>query len=259
VEEDIAPFFPKADVTIHDTRPEGVRKALLIVGSPKVKKRSTSSVLGEYLIEIMKENGWDTEVLTLKGSLSSENGQAELCAAVDRSDLLILAFPLHIDALPYLVTKAFEVIVRHRKASRIKKPQKLFTIINNGFPEFYQNALALAICRCFADQCGIYWSGSLAMGSGEALGGGRKLTHPKRSGPPVKHIIKALDKAGADLVQGRVVSPVTQSLISKTPIPIVSFGIWRWMFMKLGGKLWRQQALENGINKEEMYVKPYAD
>lgn len=259
VEDDIVTFFPKADMTSFDNKQEGARNALLIVGSPKIKHRSTSSILGEYLIEIMKSGGWKTEVLTLKGSLNREKGQVELCSAVDRSDLIILAFPLYIDALPYLVTKAFEVIARHKNTLRVKKPQSIFTIINNGFPEFHQNALALAICRFFADQCGISWAGALAMGAGEAIGGEQELTKTKRSGPPVKHIIEALDKAGADLAKGSAVSLNVQSLISKTPIPIVPFGIWRWIFTKLGGQGWKQQAIENGVKKEEMYAKPYAD
>ncbi|MDL1982422.1 MAG: NAD(P)H-dependent oxidoreductase [Deltaproteobacteria bacterium] len=259
VEDDIVTFFPKADMTPFDNKQKGARNALLIVGSPKMKHRSTSGILGEYLTEILKTSGWKTEVLKLKGSLRREKGQVELCSAVDRSDLIILAFPLYIDALPYLVTKAFEVIARHNKTLRVKKPQSVYTIINNGFPEFHQNALALAICRFFADQCGISWAGALAMGAGEAIGGGQELTKTKRSGPPVKHVIEALDKAGADLDKGSAVSLNVQSLISKTPIPIVPFGIWRWIFTKLGGKGWKRQALENGVKKEEMYAKPYAD
>ncbi len=259
VEKNIAKFFPKADMTSFDNKQEGSQNALLIVGSPKIKHQSTSSILGQYLIEIMKSNSWKTEVLTLKGNLTREKGQVELCSAVDRSDLIILAFPLYIDSLPYLVTKAFETIARHKKTLQLKKPQHIFTLINNGFPEFRQNVLALAMCRCFADQCGISWAGALAFGAGEALGRGEDFTKPKRSGPPVKHIIKALDMAGADLAKGGAVSINAQSLISKTPIPLVPFGIWRWIYNKLGCKIWKQQALENGVREDKMYAKPYAD
>ena len=97
------------------------------------------------------------------------------------------------------------------------------------------------------------------MGAGEALGGGQELTQPKRSGPPVKHVLKALDEAGEELSKGNVVSFNTQSLISKTPIPIVPFGMWRWIFTNLGRQWWKQQAIENRVNKEEMYAKPYED
>jgi hypothetical protein len=52
--------------------------------------------------------------LTLKASLLQETGQAELCSSVDLADLLVLVFPLYIDALLFLVTKALEVIAAHR-------------------------------------------------------------------------------------------------------------------------------------------------
>lgn len=258
--ENIISFFPKTDMkSFYDNR-ENARNALLIVGSPKIKERSTSDIFGEYLLEIMKSAGWKTEILTLKGGLKGEKRQAELCSAVDRSDLIILAFPLYINTLPYLVTKALEVIASHKKIVQIKRPQHIFTFMNNGFPEFYQNALALAICRNFADQCGISWVGSLAMGAGEAIGQGQELTQPKRSGPPVKHVIKALDKTGEALVKGIPIPSNIQNLISKPPIPLMTFGIWRWLFLNLFSRQsWKKKAVENGVSEEKMYAKPYAD
>jgi len=232
--------------------------ALLIVGSPKIKERSTSSIMGEYLTEVLATRGWKSEKLTLNASLNRENGQAKLCSAVDRADLIILAFPLYIDALPYLVTKSLEVIARHLRTSKNRSPQRLLTIVNNGFPEAHQNALALAICRSFAEQCGIGWAGGLAMGAGEVLGGGQLLTEPKRSGPPVRHVIEAMIKAGEDLARGSGLSSDAQRLISKVPIPVVSSGVWRWMFQRFAALFWKRMARENGIETKDMYVKLYA-
>ena len=97
------------------------------------------------------------------------------------------------------------------------------------------------------------------MAAGEALGAEQDLTQVKRSGPPVKHVIQALDMAGADLAKGGIVPSDAQSLISKTPIPVMPFGTWRWMFTKIGGKWWIKQSAENGVRKEDMYATPYAD
>ena len=257
---DILSFFPEvAGDTSFDAKQKIPGNALLIVGSPKIKHRSTSDVLGAYLLEKMKSAGWKTESLTLKRSLVREKGQIELCSAVDRADLIIFAFPLYIDSLPFLVTKALEVIANHKNKSQVKKPQRVFTIINNGFPEPHHNSLALAICRRFADRCGFNWAGALAMGAGEALCSGQELNDTKRTGPPVKHVSKALDIAGEQLSKGKAVGPSVQNLISESPIPMVPFGIWRWMFTNLGGRWWKQQALENNVLKEELYAKPYAD
>ncbi|MGB5619245.1 MAG: hypothetical protein WBM78_20575, partial [Desulfobacterales bacterium] len=32
----------------------------------------------------------------------------------------------------------------------------------------------------------------------------------------------------------------------------LTFGMWSWMFTKLGGKWWIQQAIDNGVTKEEI-------
>ena len=257
--DNMASFFPKVDMRSLDNINKGTRNSLLLIGSPKIKHRSTSAILGEHVLEILKTAGCTTDILHLKASLNREKGQTELCLAVDRADLVILAFPLYIDALPHLVTRAFEVIATHNKTLTDKKNQQIFTIINNGFPEYDQNALALAICHCFAEQSGFSWAGSLAMGAGEALGGEQELTQSKRQGPPVKHVIKALDMAGTALAKGVTVPFETQRLISKSPIPLVSFGIWRWMFKKFGKNFWIQKANEKGVSKDRLYAKPYED
>lgn len=258
--KNIISYFPKADMKSFDNEQEDTRNALLIVGSPKTKQRPTSDICGEYLLNIMKSSGWKIDKLTLNRGLNREKKQEELCSAVDRSDLIILAFPLYVNTLPYLVTKALELIANHKTKIQIKRPQRIFTFINNGFPEFYQNALALAICRNFAELSGISWTGALAMGAGEAIGQGQELTQPKRSGPPVKHVIIALDKAGEALVKGIPIPSKIQKLISKPPIPLMTFGVWRWLFLNLfSSRSWEQKALENGVKKEELFAKPYAD
>ena len=119
----------------------GARRALLIVGSPKVKRPSTSSVLGEHLLECLKQHGWQAESLTLRAGLRKqpEQEEARLLAAVDAADLLVLAFPLYVDSLPFLVTKALDLISRHRLENRNRRAQSLVAIANNGFIDAHQN------------------------------------------------------------------------------------------------------------------------
>jgi hypothetical protein len=231
---------------------------LLIVGSPKTKSPSTSGVLGGYLLERLKANGWETESLTLRASLRLGPGHEELLSSTDRADLLLLAFPLYVDSLPFLVTKALEVIASHRQAVPNKRLQRLVAIVNNGFPEAAQNALALAICRRFAAQSGITWAGGLAMGAGEALSSGQSLTAPIRSGLPVGHVIDALDMAGAALAEGQPLPGEAARLIAKGPIPLLHSSVWRWLFVKMGNRYWRQRAAGFGVNKEDLLAQPFA-
>ena len=94
----------------------GLRRALLIIGSPKTNSPSTSSILGSYLLERLSDFGWETESLTLRANLNREEGEAALLGSVDRAGLILLVFPLYADALPFLVTKALTVIADHRRA-----------------------------------------------------------------------------------------------------------------------------------------------
>jgi multimeric flavodoxin WrbA len=236
---------------------DGAQRALLIVGSPKTKPSSTSSVLGGYLLERLKERGWETESLTLRASLNRPEGEGELLSSVERAGLIFLVFPLYADALPYLVTKALAVIATRRRARPEQFPQRLVAIVNSGFPETHQNSVALAICREFAAQSGFAWAGSLALGGGGAIGH-QPLTGAKRSGLPVKHVVAALDLTAAALAEGLPVPAEAVRMIAKNPIPLMPFALWRWIYIRFGGKGFEREAARNGVSREKLLDQTYA-
>jgi multimeric flavodoxin WrbA len=233
------------------------RRALLIVGSPKTKPSSTSSVLGGYLLERLKERGWETESLTLRARLNREEGERELLSSVERAGLILLVFPLYVDALPYLVTKALAVIAANRRTDPKPFPQRLVGIVNSGFPETHQNSVALAICREFAAQSGFSWAGSLALGGGGMIGG-QPLSGANHSGPPVKHVIAALEMTAAALAEGLPVPAEAVRMIAKSPIPLMPFALWRRMYLWIAGKGFEQEAAKNGVSKDRLLARPYA-
>ena len=256
--EAIKPLMPAPDTLAGRAEPDGAHRACLIVGSPKTLSKSTSSVLGNYVLERLKERGWETESLTLSASLCVARGQRALLAAVDRADLLLFAFPLYIDALPFLMTKALEVISEHRQATEHPRPQHLFAIANNGFAESYQNHLALAICQRFAAKSGMTWVGGLAMGAGEAISSGEQLQPMSAAGVPCLHVISALDLTAAALAQGQAVPAEAVQGIAKNPIPHAPFWLWRWIFMKSGNRMWERRAAEHGVSTQQMLAHPYS-
>ena len=255
--ESAASLMPPPVVSGVAADPNSLRRALLIVGSPKTNSPSTSSVLGNYLLERLGDRGWETESLTLRASLSREEGEAAMLASIDRAGLILLIFPLYADALPFLVTKALAVIAAHRRAAANPPPQRLVAIVNSGFPETHQNSVALAICQEFAAQSGIAWFGGLALGGGGVIGG-QPLTLRKRSGLPVKHVIGALDLTAAALSEGRPVPAQAVRLMAKNPVPFMPFALWRWIYIRFGGKGFEQEAARNGISRDRLLDQPYA-
>jgi hypothetical protein len=228
------------------------------VGSPKTKSPSTSGVLGGYLLDRLRKHGWETQSLTLRASLRHSKGQQELLLSAERADLLLLVFPLYVDSLPYLVTKALELIGSQRQSLEARKPQQLVAMVNNGFPEAHQNALALAICHAFAVQSGITWAGGLAMAAGEALSGGESLTARRPSCLPVTHVTAALNIAAAALNKGLPVPKEAERSMARNPIPLLPFVAWRWLFIKMGRGYWRRRAAKFGVTKRDMLAQPFA-
>ncbi|MGD0669168.1 MAG: NAD(P)H-dependent oxidoreductase [Bryobacteraceae bacterium] len=249
-----ASLMPAPVVPGTAAEPAGARRALLIVGSSKTAEPSTSGALGGYLLDRLKERGWETESLTLRASLHRAEGESELLSAVERAGLVLLVFPLYADTLPYLVTRALRVMATHRRAGREPFPQRLVGIVNSGFPETHQNSVALAVCREFAAQSGFAWAGGLAFGGGGMIGG-QPLTAAKRSGPPVQHVIAALEMTAAALAEGLPVPAEAVSAIAKTRIP---FPVLRWVYMRMGGKSFEKLAAKNGIGKDQLLAQPYA-
>ncbi len=219
---------------------------------------SSSGVLGEELLGRLAVAGWQTESLTLKPGTFREAGEAKLLAAVDRADLILLAFPLYIDALAYLVTKALEVIAEHRRAAGDgARPQGLFALANNGFPEAHQNNLALSILRRFAARSGMAWLGGMALGAGEGMIGGHPLEAKSADGIPLFRVSQALDAAGAALARGEALPAEAVQGMARVPIPYMPRLIWHRMFLRGAASHWQKRAVSNGISKADMLAAPH--
>ena len=249
---------PEEGEMINHPELKGGQRACLIIGSPKTLSKSTSGVLGNYILDKMKEYGWETESVTLKPSLSTSQGETELLQAVDRADLLVFAFPLYIDALPALMTRALEVIANHRRVNAQPRPLRLFAIVNNGFPEAYQNKLALSICRNFAKSTGMTWVGGLAMGAGESVIGGEPLKQRSDLGFPLYKVQLALKTAADALAQGRPVPIEAIRNLAKGPIPFTPFIVWRFLYLRGSIGFWEKRARGHNVSKKSMLARPVA-
>ncbi|XOF34021.1 MAG: flavodoxin family protein [Candidatus Electrothrix sp. YB6] len=239
------------------------RRALLITGSPKSNSSSTSSILGEFLLKELNRRGIIVDSLTLKKDLLHNEGQRNLNAAVEKADMILIAFPLYFDTLPFLVTKALEVIASHRENITGEKDKFFLALLNNGLTESYQNAVALAICRNFAVECNMVWAGGLAIGIGEGLINGRSLTGFRGFGgfkrPPLFYVTRSLKLTAAALAAGQPVPEKAMHLMARQPVPFISSDRWRSFVIKKVKKILKKEAEKNGLNIQEMFKKPYAE
>jgi NAD(P)H-dependent FMN reductase len=229
------------DIAIADESP--VRRAVMLVGSPRTGK-STSSSLGGYLFEQLQARGIETQTLQIYTSFNSQTRMDALYEAVDNADLVVLAFPVYVDTLPAPVTATLEKIAARRQGNSSKI--HFAAISNCGFPEAHHNQTALAVCSEFARQNGFAWQGSLALGGGEGLVHGIPLNELDGRAMPLK---QALNLAAQALSNRQPIPPNAQNLFGKPVIP-------NWLYKLFGNYGWRQQAKQYGMQKE-LRRQPY--
>ncbi len=218
--------------------------ATLLVGSPK-GPNSTSNSLGTYLLEKLEQKGVISEKVYINQCLISEEKQGDMLRLVDKSELIILAFPLYVDSLHSQVIKTLELIEENEKGKLNLDKKKFVAITNSGFPEAKHNEIALTVCCLFARQVGFTWAGGLAMGGGGMISG-RPLSE---LGGMVRNQKKALEIAADSLAKGEAIPEKAVVLISKIGIP-------KWMYIWMGNRGWKQEA-KHQIATKEMYNKPF--
>jgi len=220
-----------------------VRRALLLVGSPRTRKSSSAS-LGEYLFEQMNQRGVETETIYLYTSLNSRERMDKMYAALDTADLVVLAFPLYVDSLPAPVLSDLEKIALHRA----QKPTsaRFAAIANCGFPEAHHNATALAVCAEFAHSAGFEWMGSLSLGGGQGMVNGIPLKELDGRAIPIR---QSLDLAAEALASGSPIPEAARAKLAKLSIP-------NWLYKFFGSWGWKQTAKGYGA-QNHLRSRPY--
>lgn len=240
-----APFAPRErahGVAVDPMRP---RHAVLWVGSAKPHGTSSSESLGRALLERLAARGWTTEVAHAAKLVRLRRSHAsDLVDTLARADLIVLATPVYVDAVPALVLAG---LARLADATLGPRRPALLSIVQCGFPELTHTVLALEVLSTAARRIGLPWAGHLALGGGGVIGG-RALDG---LGGRVFHQTAALDSAAAELDAGDPVSPATSERFATT---FVGPGMYR----VLGDLGWVALAIQHG-SLTKLWQRPFDD
>lgn len=223
-----------------------IRRATLLVGSPRPRGTSTSEALGRHLLGALARAGVATDVLFL-AALRDEHVEREVAPAVEASDVVVLASPVYVDALPATVTAALERLAAARARWARGDPVRLVALVNCGFPEAVHTRTALDICHAFADAAGLAWAGGLGLGGGEVLHG-KPL---ERAGRVAARVRSALELAAEALLAG---SPVPDEAIALMAAPLIPPRV----YTLLGNLGWLRDAFGHGTLRR-LWTRPYQD
>jgi hypothetical protein len=220
--------------------------ALLLVGSGKASGTSTSEALGRYLLDRLADSGMATSVLNVNRTRRQTEDE-RLLGVLATADLFVVATPLYVDSLPYLLTRQLEVVCAARTGTSAHETRlcRMVALVNCGFPEAAQCQTAIAILRAFARRARFEWAGGLALGEGGAVDG-RRIEALGAMGRGVR---TALEITAGALAIGEAVPQRAVDLLARPMMP-------RSVYVLMANRGWRRQAAHSHV-KDRLADRPY--
>ena len=204
----------------------------LINGSPKTKRSSS----GFYLEEARKLLGQNGNDLSQHHFKSPHIGVDEI-EQMSTYDVLIFAFPLYVDGIPSNLLHCLAQL-ETSFVSKQKKDIKVYCLVNCGFFEAHQNALAIEMMKIWSAKAGLEWGGGVGIGAGQMLANMENV--PMGHGPK-----KDLGKCLHILVRNISNQDVGETLYVTANFPRVLFRL----FAEMG---WRKAAKKHGLKPREL-------
>ncbi len=208
-------------------------KIAMINGSPKLGKSNSAFMLKK--LESFIHNEHETLHYNISKNPLNENQYSELC----NMDVLVLAFPLYIDAIPSHLFKMLIALETHMKKQR-KKEIYVYAILNCGFYEGAQTRTAIEILKNWCLRSELCFGQAIGHGAGEMLNFIEDV--PLGHGPQ-----KNLGRA-VECLANNINSQSSGDTILFSP----NFPKFAWKFMGTHF-FWNVSAKKNGLKKKEIF------
>lgn len=223
------------------------KKFVLISASPRTDEASTSEFLAVIGSHRIKDSGADIYRVNVRRSLARKLTETDFSAML-KADAIILIFPLYFFCLPGILMRFLEDYYKYFNAHRENaKGSQVYAVINCGFPEPEINTEAARVIESFSEKTGNSFRFSVLIGGGGMLQASKDAPFMKKTMGAIKGAFGLM--AEDTLACGN--KPMNDILISMR-FP-------RKLYFFMGGLGWKSQAKKNGLNKEELYRKPYRE
>ena len=213
---------------------------ILLSGSPRLKG-STSMKLLELFKNRSGNDCSATIIEAAKSILQKKQLQDYACMA--KAEAIVIAFPLYIYCLPGAL---IEFLVGYRDyISNTEKPaeQKIYAVINCGFPESRINEDAALVIKSFCKEIRAEYRFSVLIGSGGIL-------QPLKSMPSVHKMWKRIGSAFDQIVCDVCGKNVCEDIHLDSRLP-------KKFFYFVAQTNFAVIAKMSGIKKKELFRKPY--
>lgn len=209
-------------------------KIALINGSPK----NMESASGCLLQELKKFLGDDKEIAEY--SFRKPQLNEEEMEQVAESNVLVFAFPLYVDGIPSHLLSC--IMQLESFLSTIKeKDIVVYTLVNCGFFEGHQTALAIEMMKNWCKKAGLRWGQGIGMGAGGMLQSVKNV--PAGYGPK-----KDLGEALSKLVKNISERSSGEDIFITANFP-------RFLYKLAAEMGWRKSVKANGLKTRDLHLR----
>jgi hypothetical protein len=220
------------------------KNVVLISASPKIGEPSVSGMLITMAERQMDPTRIHLTKIDVRHSLS-KHSEKEDFLAISEAEAILIAFPLYFFCLPGMLMR-FLMDYRDtwRKDGGTEKNQKIYAVVNCGFPEPEINEEAIRVVKSFSKEIGAQFRFGILIGGGGMLLGAKDAPFMKKS---MNRLHEVWDEILEDVISGN------------SPCQDVSIGIKipRKLYLWMGAKGFAHSARKNGLSEEQIRRRPY--
>ncbi|HZK86219.1 MAG TPA: flavodoxin [Desulfosporosinus sp.] len=223
-----------------------MKNIVLISASPKINEQSVSK---EFLDMAASHINGDVckTFIDVRNSISAHK-LLEDFETLLKADVLIISFPLYVFCMPGMLTRFLADYYNYYTASGIVKNKvKVYAIVNCGFPEPEINLEAVRVIKSFSQHINAEFRFGLL------IGGGPMMISAKNA-PFMKKAVQKLHDAFSSIE-----TDINHEKSDKMESIYVDFDFLflRRFYLFMGDRSWITLARKNGLQKKDLYKKPY--
>jgi hypothetical protein len=217
-----------------------MKKLVILSASPKKGEPSVSAMLSELSKDRLDRNDLQAEIIDVSKALSHCEAAFE---SMRTADALLIIFPLYIFCMPGMLTRFLEDYAA--SVGQKRTGQKIYTVVNCGFPEPDINEEAIRVIKSFSHHIGAEFRFGVGFGCGGMVLGAKDAPFMKKA---MEALYGAVDRMTADILHD--IQPPTDTVNISVSFP-------KWMYFFGGNFGWKQLAKKNGLKKRDLYRTPY--
>ena len=224
-----------------------MKNVVLVSASPKINEKSVSKQFLQMAGSQIDSTESNKTFIDVRKSITSHN-LSEDFEALSKADAIIISFPLYVFCMPGMLTRFLIDYYNYTtKNGNARNNVKVYAIVNCGFPEPEINLEAVRVIKSFSQHINASFRFGVLIGGGPMMFAAKDAPFMKKA---VQKLSDAFLSIAADIND--------QNFAEMDSINIgIKFPLSRRLYFFMGNRGWISMARKNGLQKKELYKKPY--